>query len=63
VVGWVTFEGRRYARPSTISNKGPKKKVKGNNFLLEISAIKAELSNVNMQVDEDLLASLNSTCV
>jgi hypothetical protein len=33
--------------------------VKKNNSLLEIQDIEAELSNVNLQVNENLLASLN----
>jgi hypothetical protein len=47
------------ARPSITRSKGPKKKVKKNNSLSKIQDTKVELNNVNLQVDEDLLASMN----
>jgi hypothetical protein len=54
------FEGeKKPTSPLTTRNKAPKKKVKKNNSLLNIDATKVELSNVNLQVDENLLASLN----
>jgi hypothetical protein len=51
---------KRSTRSSIARNKTPKKKAKKNNSLLETQNTKAKLSNVNLQVDEDLLASLNS---
>ncbi len=47
---------------SIARNKALKKKAKKNNSLSKTKAIEAELSNVNLQVDENLLASLNSSC-
>lgn len=57
-LGYVRRE-KRSARPSIARSKALKKKVKKNNFLLETQDIEAEPSNVNPQVDESLLASLN----
>jgi hypothetical protein len=53
---------KRCTRPSIVRSKAPKKKAKQNNSLSQTQDIEAEPSNVNLQVDEDLLASLNSSC-
>jgi hypothetical protein len=50
---------KRSTRLSIARNKTTKKKVKKNNSLLEIPDIEIQPSNVNLQVDENLLPSLN----
>jgi hypothetical protein len=57
-LGYIRRE-KRFVRPSIARNKAPKKKVKKNNSLSKTQSTKAEPSNVNLQVDEKLLASLN----
>ncbi len=59
-LGYVKKE-KISTRSSTTKSKAPKKKVKNNNSLSDTQDIKAKLSNVNLQVDEDLLASFNSS--
>ncbi len=53
-------KGKRSARPSIARSKAPKKKAEKNNSLSKTQDTEVEPSNVNLQVDEDLLASLNS---
>jgi hypothetical protein len=56
--GYVWKE-KRFAKPSTTRNKASKKKGNINNSLLETQDTEAKPNNVDLQVDEDLLASLN----
>jgi hypothetical protein len=61
-LGYVQRE-KRSIRLFVTKNKALKKKVKKNNSLSKTQAIEDELSNVNLQVDENSLASLNSSGV
>jgi hypothetical protein len=54
-------KGKKSRRSSTARKKVPKKKAKKNNSISKIKDTEANLNNVNLQVDEDLLASLNSS--
>jgi hypothetical protein len=58
--GYIQRE-KRSTRPSTTRNKAPKKKAEKNNSLSKTHDTEVELNNVNLQVDEDLLVSLNSS--
>jgi len=56
--GYVQKE-KKYIRLSIARSKALKKKAKKNNSMSKTHAIEVELNNVNLQVDENLLASLN----
>ncbi len=53
---------KRSIRPSIARSKAPKKKAEKTNSLSKTQDIETELNDVNLQVDEDLLASLNFSC-
>jgi hypothetical protein len=52
---------KKYVRPSTTTNKVSKEKGKKNNSLSEVQNIEAQPRNVNLQVDEEFLAFLNTS--
>ncbi len=58
--GYVQKE-KRSIRLFVARSKALKKKAKKNNSMSKTHAIEVELSNVNLQVDDDLLAFLNSS--
>ncbi len=57
--GYVRRE-KRSARSSIVRNKAPKKKAEKKYSLSKTYDTEVELIDVNLQVDEDLLAFLNS---
>jgi hypothetical protein len=58
-LGYVQRE-KRFKKLSAARSKALKKKEKKNNSLSKTQAMEDELNNVNLQLDENLLASLNS---
>ncbi len=57
-LGYVQKD-KRFARPSTIKNKASKKRGKKNISFSKIQNIETQLNKLNLQVDEDFLASCN----
>ncbi len=55
------YKDKSSTRPSIAKNKTSKKKGKKNTFLSKPQDIKAQPNNLNLQVDEDFLASHNSS--
>ncbi len=52
---------KSFTRPPIAKNKTSKKKMKKNIFLSKPQDIEAQPNNLNLQVDEDFLASRNSS--
>jgi hypothetical protein len=56
-------KNKSYTRPSIANNKTSKKKGKKNIFLSKLQDIEVQPNNLNLQVDEHLLAFCNYSVV